>query len=153
MALELPGWLVEAIRYIGYEFPQTNEDVLHQWASSLRELSNTVSSSHGDMTGAVAHLTSNNEGPTIDQVLAALASPDSNLEFLKQFGEGADLAATGVDLIADAVVVMKGIVLFQLAILAPAIAGGPVTFLVKKGVEWAIDRGVDHAVNYFLAGD
>ncbi len=153
MALELPGWLVEAIRYIGYEFPQTNEDVLHQWASSLRELSNTVSSSHGDMTGAVTHLTSNNEGPTIDQVLAALTSPDSNLEFLKQFGEGADLAATGVDLIADAVVVMKGIVLFQLAILAPAIAGGPVTFLVKKGVEWAIDRGVDHAVNYFLAGD
>ncbi len=105
------------------------------------------------MTGAVTHLTSNNEGPTIDQVLAALTSPDSNLEFLKQFGEGADLAATGVDLIADAVVVMKGIVLFQLAILAPAIAGGPVTFLVKKGVEWAIDRGVDHAVNYFLAGD
>ncbi len=153
MALTLPGWLVEAIRYIGYEFPQTNEDVMHQWADSLRQLASTVDSAEGELQGAVRHLTSNNEGPTMDQILDRLSANDSNLHFLKEFSEGATQAATTVDLMADAVVVMKGVVLFQLALLAPAIASGPVSFLLKKGVEYAIDQAVDYAVSYFLAGE
>ncbi len=153
MALELPGWLVEAIRYIGYEFPQTNEDVLHQWADSLRSLEGTISSSNGDLESAVANLGSNNQGPTIDAVIAKLRSDESNLQCLREYGEAAGLGAAGCDLLAHAVVVMKGVVLFQLALLAPAIAGGPVSFLLKKGVEWAIDRAVDYAIGYFLGGE
>ncbi len=29
MAITLPGWLVQAIQYLGYEFPQSNEDSLN----------------------------------------------------------------------------------------------------------------------------
>lgn len=153
MALTLPDWLVQAIHYLGYEFPQTNEDVLRQWGDSLRQLAGTVQASHAGMTGAVTHLASSNEGPTVDQVVAALRSSESNLHFLEELGQGADLAAKGVDLCAAAVVVMKGVVLFQLALIAPAVAAGPLSFAGKKAVEYAIDRAVDKAVDYFLAGD
>ncbi len=153
MAITLPGWLVEAIHYLGYEFPQTNEDVLRQWGDSLRQLSTTIDSSHSDMTDAVAHLSKNNEGPALSEVIAQLRSSDSNLHFLEQFGQGADLAATGVDLCADAVVVLKGVVIAQLILVVPAIAAGPGGFLVKKAVELAIDKGIDAAVGYLLGGE
>ncbi len=56
MALTLPGWLVEAISYLGYDFPQSNEDVLHQWADHLKALDRTMDTAHEDLLAAVEHV-------------------------------------------------------------------------------------------------
>lgn len=150
MALTLPGWLVEAIRYLGYEFPQTNEDALHQWADQLRSMSAVFESSNATLAGAISHVQSHNEGPAVDAFSAQVTGPESDVATLDRFNEAAQYAANGCEICAYAVVVFKGVVLFQLALLAPALAAGPVSFLLKKGVEYAIDKALEAAINQIL---
>ncbi|MGA4669647.1 hypothetical protein ACPCG0_07630 [Propionibacteriaceae bacterium Y1923] len=150
MALTLPGWLVEAIRYLGKEFPQTNEDALFQWASQLRAMSGVFEQSNAALAQAVSHLQSHNEGPALEAFSSQATGPDSDLVTLDRFGEGTEVAAQGCEICGYAVVTLKGVVLFQLALLAPALAAGPVSFLLKRGVEYAIDRAVELAITKIL---
>lgn len=151
MALTLPGWLVEAITYIGYDFPQTNEDVLHQWADHLKRLDATMDGAHGELLAAIEHVRAHNSGPGAEAFAAVAAGEESDQRVLERFAAGCEFAATGCDVCAYAVVVLKGVILFQLALLAPAIAAGPVSFALKKGVEWAINQAVGAAVAKLLS--
>ncbi|MGA4508504.1 hypothetical protein ACQB6R_09565 [Propionibacteriaceae bacterium G1746] len=150
MAITLPGWLVEAIRYLGKEFPQTNEDTLFQWAGQLRSMSGTFDQANASLAAAVSHLQSHNEGPGIDAFVVQANGQDADMATLDRFGEGCEVAAQGCEICAYAVVTLKGVVLFQLALLAPALAAGPVSFLLKRGVEYAIDKAVEVAIAKIL---
>lgn len=153
MALTLPGWLVEAIRYLGYEFPQTNEDSLNAWADQLRAMASVFETSHGSLEDAIAHVTSHNSGPAVDAFSAQATGGESDMSTLQRFGEGTDVAATACEICAGAVVVFKGVVLFQLALIAPALAAGPVGFLAKRGVEYAIEKALEIALNEIMGGE
>ncbi|EPH05922.1 hypothetical protein HMPREF1531_00570 [Propionibacterium sp. oral taxon 192 str. F0372] len=150
MAITLPGWLVQAIQYLGYEFPQSNEDSLNDWADQLRSMSSVFSSSEQSVNAAISHIRSHNSGEGSEAFLS-YASSDSDVDALQRFGEATDLAAKGCEICAAAVVVLKGVVIAQLALLAPAIAAGPVSFFLKRGVEWAIEKAIEAAVNQLLA--
>jgi hypothetical protein len=151
MALTLPGWLVQAISYLGYDFPQSNEDVLHQWADHLKALDRTMDSAHADLLAAIQHVHDNNEGPAAEAFGAYVSGSDSGSEALVRFSEGCEIASAGCDYCAYAVVVMKGVILFQLALIAPAIAAGPVSFCVKKAAEWAINQAISLAIAKLLS--
>lgn len=64
MALTLPDWLVGAISYLGYDFPQSNEDVLHQWADHLKTLDRTMDGAHADLLAAIQHVHDHNADPS-----------------------------------------------------------------------------------------
>ncbi|MBO1031143.1 hypothetical protein IPV09_07315 [Tessaracoccus sp. SD287] len=150
MALTLPGWLVEAMHYLGMDFPQSNEDALHQWADQLRSMSTVFNDSTTSVVSAISHVESHNEGPAVAAFQATASGADSDVSTLDRFAEGTEIAANGCEICAYAVVTLKGVVLFQLALMAPAIAAGPVAFLVKKGVEWAIGEAIGIAINEIL---
>jgi hypothetical protein len=151
MALTLPGWLVEAISYLGYDFPQSNEDVLHQWADHLKALDHTMDAAHEDLLAAVRHVHEHNEGPAAEAFGAYVSGSDGDAEALVRFSEGCEIAAAGCDYCAYAVVVLKGAILFQLALLAPAIVAGPVSFAIKKAAEWAINQAISAAVSKLIS--
>mgnify|MGYP001198262564 FL=1 len=146
MALTLPEWLVEAISYLGYDFPQSNEDVLYQWADHLKALDRTMDAAHDDLLAAVAHVHEHNEGPAAEAFGAYVSGSDSDAEALVRFSEGCEIAAAGCDYCAYAVFILKGAILFQLALMVPAIAAGPVSFVIKKAVEWAINQAINVAI-------
>lgn len=151
MALTLPGWLVEAISYLGYDFPQTNEDTLHAWADHLRSLDGTMDSAHSDLVSAVNHLKSNNEGGALDSFVSFTTGSDSEAEALTRFSGACEVASAGCDICGYAVVVLKGVTIAQLVIMAASLAGGPLSFLVRKGVEFAINLAISEALEKLLA--
>ena len=107
MALTLPGWLVQAMHYLGMEFPQSNEDALHQWADQLRSMSSVFNASNGSLTTAISHVESHNEGPAVEAFHATVTSADSDVATLDRFAEGTDIAADGCEICAYAVVMLK----------------------------------------------
>ncbi len=151
MAITLPGWLVEAMSFLGYDFPQTNEDVLHQWADHLKSLDGTMLAAHEDLLAAVRHVAEHNHGPAADAFATYVSGTDSDAEALVRFSEGCEIAAAGCDYCGYAVVVLKGVILFQLALMAPAIVAGPVSFVLKKAVEWAINQAISIAVTKLVS--
>ena len=151
MALTLPDWLVGAMSFLGYDFPRSNEDVLHAWADHLTSLDHTMDAAHADLLAAIAHVHEHNAGPGAEAFAAYVSYPDSDADALVRFSEGCEIASLGCDICAYLVVVVKGVVLFQLALLAPAIAAGPVSFCIKKAVEWAINQAISLSIAKLLA--
>ena len=150
MAITLPGWAVEAIRYLGKEFPQTDEDALNQWADQLRAMSGVFENSNAALGGAIAHVQSHNEGAGVEAFHTQATDADSDIVTLDRFGEGTEIAAQGCEICAYAVVLLKGIVIAQLALMVPALAAGPVSFLVKRALDYAIDKAVEQALSQIL---
>ena len=151
MALTIPEWLVGAMSLMGYDFPQSNEDVLHQWADHLKSLDHTMNGAHSELLAAIQHVHDHNLGPAADAFGAYVSASDSDAEALVRFGEGCEIASLGCDICAYLVVVLKGVILFQLALIAPALAAGPVSFVIKKAVEWAINQAISAAIATLLA--
>ena len=151
MALTLPEWLVGPMSYVGYDFPQSNEDVLRAWADHLKSLEHTMDAAHADLLAAIQHVHDHNAGPGADAFGTYVSGSDSDAEALVRFSEGCEIASLGCDICAYLVIVMKGVILFQLALIAPAIAAGPVSFCIKKAVEWAINQAISMAIAKLLA--
>ena len=92
MALTLPDWLVGAMSFLGYDFPQSNEDVLHQWADHLKSLDHTMDGAHADLLTAIQHVRDHNLGPAADAFGAYVSGSDSDAEALVRFSEGCEIA-------------------------------------------------------------
>jgi len=150
MALTLPDWLVGAISFLGYDFPQSNEDVLHAWADHLKSLDHTMDGAHAELLAAIQHVHDHNAGPATEAFGTYVSGSDSDADALVRFSEGCEIASLGCDICGYLVVVMKGVILFQLALIAPAIAAGPVSFCIKKAVEWAINQAISVAIARLL---
>lgn len=152
MALMLPDWLAEALNYIGYNWPVTNEDVLNSWSQDFTTLATGATDAHADLEDAITHLASHNQGEGIEAFVAALRSPDSNLDALENFKSACEIASTTCTVCAGIVVVMKGAVIAQLVILAASLASGPGVLAVRQGVKWAIDAAINVVVDRVLNG-
>ncbi len=152
MALTLPSWLVQAIHYLGYDFPQTNEDILQQWANHIRSMHVCSDKAHEELLDAIRHVRQNNSGPAADAFNTFVSDEDSDAAGLQKFSQACEMSACACDICATAVVILKGVVLFQLALIAPALAAGPVSFLLKRAVEFAIDQAIGVALSKLLEG-
>ena len=117
----------------------------------VRPLSGTAAS-HEDLDAAISHLAEHNQGEGLEAFVAALRSPDSNLDALENFKRACDIAAGTCEVCAGIVVVMKGAVIAQLIILAVSLASGPGTLLVRQAVKWAIDYAINVVVDRILNG-
>jgi len=151
MALTLPDWLVGAMSFLGYDFPLSNEDVLHAWADHLKSLDRTMDTAHTDLLSAIQHVHDHNTGPGAEAFGTYVSGSNSDAEALTRFSEGCEIASLGCDICAYLVVVLKGVILFQVALIAPAIAAGPVSFCIKKAVEWAVNQAISLAIAKLLA--
>lgn len=150
MALTLPDWAVKGLHYLGYEFPQTNEDVLHEWAGTLQSMSAEFANTTATLDGALAHLRSHNQGPGLDAFVAMAGADTADRATLQRFDDATDIAAHACEICATAVVILKGVVIAQAIAAVPAALGGPLTFGAKKAMEYAIDRAIDRCIDTVL---
>lgn len=145
MAITLPGWLVEAMSFLGYDFPQTNEDVLHLWAD-LMSLDGTMLAAHEDLLAAVRHVAEHNHGPAADAFATYVSGTDNDARpsyvqrRLRDRGRGAAATAR-----TPSSRTQRSHPLPARAH-CPGHRRRPVNFVVKKAVEWAINRAISIAV-------
>lgn len=151
MAIMLPGYLVTALQYLGYEWPSSNEDVLNANGDAFNNARSTVQSTIGEIRGAVNHISSLNSGDASSAFVGYMNGADSNLASLQDFDEAAGIISSGFKIIAGAVVVLKGVVIAQLVILAAAIASAFFTFglgaAAAVAARAAAKRLIDLAIN------
>lgn len=151
MAITLPGYLVTALQYLGYEWPSSNEDILHANGDAFTSARSGVQGAINDVAAAVTHINSSNSGDASAAFVNYMQGGESNLSSLRDFDSAAGDIATSFHIIAGAVVVLKGVVIAQLVILAAAIASAFFTFgagaAAAVAARAAAKRLIDLAIN------
>ncbi|GAA4894714.1 hypothetical protein GCM10025789_10060 [Tessaracoccus lubricantis] len=150
MAMMLPGWLGEALNYLGFNWPLSNEDVLSGWAGDFRALAADGRTLESEIAAAVAHVTSHNHGPTVDAFVGCVRDGDSNLAALGSFIDACDTAAGVCDVCSGIVVTLKWVFIVQLGIMAASLASGPGALIVREVVRRAINAGIELAAEQIL---
>ena len=150
MAMMLPGWLTEALQYLGYNWPSSNEDILHANAQAFRDAGREADSIIGDIEAAMAHIQSNNAGEASGAFLGYMRGEDSNLSSLRDFSDASTIIAGGFDVASGLVVAFKSAVIAQLVILAAAIAAAVASFGLASGAALAAREAARRAINAAL---
>ncbi|WP_040282633.1 hypothetical protein [Tessaracoccus massiliensis] len=150
MAMMLPGWLGEALNYLGFNWPLSNEDVLTLWGGEFRTLAAEGRTLETEISQAVTHITSHNHGPTADAFVGCVRDGDSNLEALRSFIQACDIAAGVCDVCSGIVITLKGVFIAQLIIMAASLASGPGALIVREIVRRAINAGIEVAADQIL---
>lgn len=150
MAMMLPNWLGEALNYIGFNWPLSNEDVLAEWAGDFRALAADADALQDQINAAVRHVQSHNHGEAVEAFVTRVRDGESNLSAVADFHDACNLAAGVCDVCAQIVVVLKGVFIFQLGILAASLATGPGVLLVREGVRRAINAGINVAAEQIM---
>lgn len=158
MALMLPGYLTQALQYLGYNWPSSNEDVLNSNAAAFTAAQESARKIVADLEGAVNHLKSNNSGEASDAFVNYMNGEEANLGSLRDFDEAAGIISSGYGMAAGAVVVFKGVVIAQLIILAAAIAvaigtgglGAAAPIIAREGCKRLIDAALEIAVQELM---
>lgn len=150
MAMILPGWLTEALQYLGYNWPTSNEDILHANAQAFRDAGREADSIIGDLQAALHHIQANNSGEASAAFLGYMRSDDSNLSSLEDFSDAAEIIATGFDVASGVVVAFKVAVIAQLVILAAAIAAAVASFGLASGAAVLAREAARRAINAAL---
>lgn len=150
MAMMLPGWLTEALQYLGYNWPSSNEDILHANAQAFRDAGREADSIIGDLEAALNHIQANNSGEASQSFLGYMRSDDSNLSSLQDFTDAAGIISTGFDIAAGVVVAFKVAVIGQLVILAAAIAAAVASFGLGAGAAALAREAARRAINAAL---
>ena len=97
MAMMLPGWLTEALQYLGYNWPTSNEDILHANAEAFRDAGREADSIIADIEAALSHIQSNNAGEASEAFLGYMRGDESNLSSLHDFTDASGIIAGGFD--------------------------------------------------------
>ncbi|WP_296141350.1 hypothetical protein [uncultured Tessaracoccus sp.] len=151
MAMMLPGWLTEALQYLGYEWPSSNEDILANNADAFRDAGADADSAIRDIQDALKHILSQNESDVTAAFEGYMRGDESNLSSLEDFKDACDIIAGGFDVMSAAVVTLKLAVIAELVVLAVAIAGAVLSGGTASGpalaAREAAKRAVDFAIN------
>lgn len=150
MAMMLPGWLGEALNYLGFNWPLTNEDTLAAWADDFRDMAGEADTLQSHINQAIQHVQGLNEGPALDAFVNAARGGESNLDAVADFQHACDIASGVCDVCSDIVVVLKGVFIVQLGIMAASLATGPGALLVREGVRRAINAGINVAAEQIM---
>ncbi|MDU7360416.1 MAG: hypothetical protein E7L00_04315 [Propionibacteriaceae bacterium] len=151
MAMTLPGWLTQALQYVGYEWPSSNEDILRANGDAFRSTGQDASTAVNDVRDALRHILGQNETETTQAFSNYMYGDESNLSSLEDFEHAANIIGSGFDVIANAVVAVKLAVIAQLVILAGAIAAaiwsGGLASAGPIAAREAAKRAIDLAIN------
>lgn len=159
MGMQLPGWLREALEYVGYDWPATDESVLSEWAHEWDSLSRQSAALVSQLDQGIQLVTSENRGPAVNAFRTYASGEEGNRKALMDFSDGA-AKVSGAHAVASGIVLtMKLAVIAQLVILAGAIATAVLSFGIGTGVavaarqaaKWAINAAINVAIEQILA--
>ena len=156
----LPGWLRQALEYVGYEWPASDESVLFAWAGDWRALGADCSALAADIERGIRRVEAENRGRAADNFGSYMHGADGNLQSLLDFQQATGRVAVANDIAGGIVLALKIAVMAQLAILAYAIAAAVATaglasagvVAARQAAKWAIEAAINIAVEKLLAG-
>ncbi|TRY20198.1 hypothetical protein FOJ82_04880 [Tessaracoccus rhinocerotis] len=159
MGMQLPGWLRQALEYVGYDWPATDESVLWDWAQQWNTLAGECTQVISQVQQGAELVTVANQGPAARAFAQHFGGEDTNLKAIVDFRQGAVNVAGAHGVAAGIVLTMKLAVIAQLVILAAAIASAVATLGLASGAalaarqaaKWAIEAAINIAVEQILA--
>jgi hypothetical protein len=133
MAINLPHHLAEIINILGFNWPEIDEDQLKDAARELKSYAHQCQTSH-DITHRV--VTGDLQQVYAAQSYTALAQLWANQTqgHMKSLIEVCGVLAEALDLIADAVTIMKGACITQLGIAAGELIGDAIGSVATLGL-------------------
>ncbi|MFH8570668.1 PE-PGRS family protein [Streptomyces sp. NPDC017993] len=125
MSLTLPGEVTWVLDLLGYNWPDADEDKLHECATAWRNFANQVNEASSQGSSAASEVVSANSGEAIEGFSnewgAFAGGGDSGDNYLRDAAAAAEVIALAFDAAAIAVLAGKIAVITQLVILAAEI--------------------------------
>lgn len=160
MGMQLPGWLRQALEYVGYDWPATDETVLMEWGMQWQRLAGQCNALLQQAQSGYNTVTAANQGPTAQAFSSYVSGDDGNYKALQDFRTGANAVAGAHAVVSGIILTMKLAVIAQLVILAAAIASAIATaglasgaaLAARQAAKMAIDAAINIAVEQILMG-
>lgn len=160
MALMLDGGQREALRFLGYDWPASNEDTLKGYGADWKAFDATCQRLVERLNGAVSSVGGSNKGEVFDTFKGYMMGSDSNTDGLKDFATAAGIIGRGYELAGNAIYALKLLIIGKLAALAASIfvailTGGLMALVsigARKAAEYAIDIAIDKAIMSLTEG-
>ncbi|MBQ0904137.1 hypothetical protein [Micromonospora sp. U21] len=137
MGLQLPGELITALGWIGFTWPEADEEKLFEMAQAWLDFSGTVAGASGEAGSAAAAVWSQHHGESMQAFQKWWANPENGPGMLPDYSQAAMLIGTGLIIAAAIVLALKIQVIVQLAILAFQVAQAIATAVVTFGASLA----------------
>ncbi|MBC7277259.1 hypothetical protein [Nocardioides sp.] len=140
MGMTIPAELDHVLDLLGYEWPNVDEDAVRDAAQLVRELEADV---RGTLDRLEARMIELQEGAKSKSVSALIqAYSDNRTSNLDQLLDALPEVASGIDMLADAVVALKVKVVAELTITAAQIAAAAATAVVTAGASLAANAAI-----------
>ncbi|MEU5962188.1 hypothetical protein ABZ777_13370 [Micromonospora parva] len=137
MGLQLPSELITALGWIGYTWPEADEEKLFEMGQAWLDFSGTVAAVSGEADSAAAAIWSQHQGESMQAFQKWWSTPENGPGTLPDYSQAAMLIGTGMIIAAAIVLALKIQVIVQLAILAFAVAQAIATAVVTFGASLA----------------
>ncbi|MHA3702454.1 WXG100-like domain-containing protein [Jatrophihabitans sp. YIM 134969] len=135
MSIELPGFLTEALSYIGMDWPQADEDKLFEAASAWGTFAGQLREVESSTSSAAADIWSVNSGAAVEAFQTWWdAQPRQHL---LDDASGSEAIGTTLTIFGTATIALKGVYLVQLGILAATLIQAAATAFVTFGASLA----------------
>jgi RHS repeat-associated protein len=135
VALELPGWVINAFYLVGLPWPAIDEDQLRAWAAGVRSFTDDLGDSSARTQQAVSALAGSSQSAATDTLAAHW---DSHSRLISGLHGPLYDFAEALDLAADAVVVQKGAVIAAAVALATEFVATQVAAFFTFGADEAL---------------
>jgi uncharacterized protein YukE len=150
MAIELPDEVVTMLQFIGVNWPNVNEDKVHELANHVREFADNVDGTHQKATATVTNMSGDYQGGSYEQLVASWAHLSSS--HMSDLVSTCHTVATALDAAADTIVALKGQAIAELLILAGTFiadqAAAVATFGLAEAGMALIIEGAEQITDY-----
>ncbi|MET8354311.1 MULTISPECIES: WXG100-like domain-containing protein [unclassified Micromonospora] len=137
MGLQLPGELITALGWIGYTWPEADEEKLFEMGQAWIEFGGTVATTAGQAGSAATAVWSQHSGESLQAFQRWWTDAESGPGTLPDYAQAAMLVGTGLIICAAIVLALKIQVIVQLAILAFQVAQAIATAVATFGASLA----------------
>lgn len=152
VAIELPDELVWVMNLIGLNWPQVNEDEVREFADHVREFASNMDSTHVAVTETIRQMGEAYQAASYEVLAQRWA--DMSSEHIAEIVRVCNVAATVLDVAADAIVAAKLAVIAELGVMAAefvaAQAAAVATLGAAEAAEALLIEATKRVVNALL---
>ncbi|MDO3648215.1 hypothetical protein [Nocardia mangyaensis] len=148
MAIQIPSEVALFLNFLGFPYPDINEDHVRELADQVRAFAEKVQNTHTEATGVVKDMGSVYSGYSYEQLVTVWAHMSAtNMADLDQ---ACTVVATALDAAAVVIVSVKVAVLTELAALAVAYATAMSASVATSGLSAAMGPAITAAARRLL---
>ncbi|MGH3351812.1 MAG: hypothetical protein ACRDPS_14185 [Nocardioides sp.] len=140
MGMTIPSELDYVLDLLGYEWPNVDEDAVHDAAQLVRGLESDMRETLDGLESRMLELEADVKSKSVSALVRAYA--ENRTANLDQLLDALPEVADGIDIVADAIVALKVKVIAELTITAAQIAAAAATAVVTLGASVAANAAI-----------